>query len=458
MSATILIVEDDAVFRELLTTILDEAGYTVTTACDGGEGLQRIQRDRFDLVLSDLKMPIRSGLELFRATRNELYAPLFIFITAFGRVDEAVAAIKEGAFDFLAKPLKDPATLLAIVKRALEQVELERLTLSLQEIENAGLPPEDLIFAGQSMDDVRKLVLDVARTSATVLLHGESGTGKELIARMVHLASPRKSAPFVPLNCAAIPENLLESELFGHERGAFTGAVQARRGRFELAQGGTIFLDEIGEMPALLQAKLLRVLQERVFERLGGTLQIKADVRVIAASNRDLVKEVAEKRFREDLYYRLNVFPINLPPLRERIDAIPALVRYFCARFSSASGLRRPVGISSEALERLKMHRWPGNVRELQNIIERGVILAKGEISLNDLPVALLDDKDSAPEHEGGILKIREKESILRTLQRYKGNRRETAAALGISLRTLQYRIKELNMRVKDVIEENPLD
>ncbi len=448
-SATILIVEDDAVFRELLTTILDEAGYTVSTADDGGEGLRRIQRERFDLVLCDLKMPVRSGLELFRTTRNEPHAPLFIFITAFGRVDEAVAAIKEGAFDFLDKPLKDPASLLAIVRKALEQVELERLTISLQEIEKAGLPPEELIFAGRAMESVKKLVQDVARTPATVLLHGESGTGKELIARMVHLASPRKSAPFIPLNCAAIPESLLESELFGHERGAFTGAVQARRGKFELAQGGTIFLDEIGEMPALLQAKLLRVLQERVFERLGGTMQIKADVRVIAASNRDLAREVAEKRFREDLYYRLNVFPIKLPPLRERVDAIPGLVRHFCARFSAASKFRRPISISDEALNLLQLHRWPGNVRELQNVIERGVILARGEITSNELPAELLEQNFS-PEKSEGILKYREKEIIVKTLQKFKGNRRETAETLGISLRTLQYRLKELGLLVKE--------
>ena len=448
-SATVLIVEDDAVFRELLKTILDEAGYTVSTAVDGGEGLRRIQRERFDLVLCDLKMPVRSGLELFRTTRSEPYAPLFIFITAFGRVDEAVAAIKEGAFDFLAKPLKDPASLLAVVQKALEQVELERLTVSLQEIEKAGLPPEDLIFAGRAMESVRKLVLDVARTPATVLLHGESGTGKELIARMVHLASPRKSAPFIPLNCAAIPENLLESELFGHERGAFTGAVQSRRGKFELAQGGSIFLDEIGEMPALLQAKLLRVLQERVFERLGGSLQIKADVRVIAASNRDLGKEVAEKRFREDLFYRLNVFPINLPPLRDRVDAIPGLVRHFCARFSAASGFRRPVGVSDEALKLLQLHTWPGNVRELQNVIERGVILARGEITPTELPTELLKQNAVAEKSEG-ILKNREKDTILQILQKFKGNRRQTADALGISLRTLQYRLKDLGLLVKE--------
>jgi DNA-binding NtrC family response regulator len=449
MSATILIVEDDEVFRELLTTILDKAGYTVATASDGGEGLRRIQRESFDLVLSDLKMPVRSGLDLFRATREEPHAPLFVFLTAFGRVDEAVSAIKEGAFDFLSKPLKDPESLLAIVKRALDQVALERLTVSMQEAEQAGLPPEELIFAGRTMESVKNLVKDVARTSATVLLHGESGTGKELIAKMIHLASPRKSAPFIPLNCAAIPENLLESELFGHEKGAFTGAVQARRGKFELAQGGTIFLDEIGEMPGLLQAKLLRVLQERVFERVGGSLQIKTDVRVIAASNRNLSTEVAEKRFREDLFYRLNVFPITLPPLRERPDAIPQLVRYFCARFSASAGTRRSIGVSPEAMELLKQHQWPGNVRELQNVIERGVILARREITLRELPQELQEQSPLTNAGEG-LLKHREKETIWKTLLQFKGNRRQTAETLGISLRTLQYRIKELGLHVKE--------
>lgn len=448
MAATILIVEDDAGFRELLSTILDGAGYSVTTAADGGEGLRRIQRERFDLVLCDLKMPVRSGLELFRATRGTPNAPLFIFITAFGRVDEAVAAIKEGAFDFLGKPLKDPASLLDTIRRAREQVEHDRLTVSLQESERTGLPPENLIFAGSAMDSVRRLVQDVARTSATVLLHGESGTGKELIARMVHLASPRRNAPFIPLNCAAIPENLLESELFGHERGAFTSAAQARRGKFELANSGTIFLDEIGEMPPLLQAKLLRVLQERVFERLGGTQQIKADVRVIAASNRDLSREVAGKRFREDLFYRLNVFPITLPPLRDRVDAIPELTRHFCARFSAATGTRRPVGVTAEALALLLLHDWPGNVRELQNVIERGVILASGHITPDELPAELLRHTPRLEPHEG-ILKNHERETIVKTLHQFKGNRRRTAETLGISLRTLQYRLKELGLLVK---------
>jgi len=269
------------------------------------------------------------------------------------------------------------------------------------------------------------------------------------VARAIYNHCHRASQPFLAINCAAIPENLLESELFGHERGAFTGAAQARRGKFELAQGGTIFLDEIGEMPQLLQAKLLRVLQERVFERLGGALQIKTDVRVIAASNRDLAQEVAERRFREDLFYRLNVFPITLPPLRERADAVPQLVRHFCARFSAAAGARRPIGITSGVLSLLQRHSWPGNVRELQNIIERGVILARGEITPDELPAELLELNPPAEAREG-ILKHREKETICKALQQFRGNRRQTAQALGISLRTLQYRLKELGLLGKE--------
>lgn len=450
MSATILIAEDDEIFSELLSTILGSAGYTVVTAADGGEGLRRIQRERFDLVISDLKMPVRSGLELFRLVQSEPDPPLFIFITAFGKVEEAAAAVKEGAFDFLSKPLKDPASLLTTVQRALEHVSLQRLAISLKEIEQAGLPPEEMIFAGRAMEIIKKLVKDVSGTPSTVLLYGESGTGKELIARMIHLASPRSNAPFITINCAAIPENLLESELFGHERGAFTGAILSRLGKFELAQGGTIFLDEIGEMPALLQAKLLRVLQERVFERLGGMMQIKADVRVIAATNRNLAIEVTEKRFREDLYYRLNVFPITLPPLRERRDAIAIMVRYFCARFSSASGKRRTVGISEEALGLLEQHRWPGNVRELQNVIERGIILAEREITPDDLPAELQEIQHANSSGEG-ILKNHEEADIRTSLQAHRGNRRQTAQALGISLRTLQYRLKELGLACKEV-------
>lgn len=445
MSATILIVEDDEVFRELLTTILDAAGYTVASASDGGEGLRRIQRERFDLVISDMKMPVRSGMELFHLVQQEPNPPIFIFITAFGRLDEAVAAVKGGAFDFLSKPLESPAALIATVKKGIEQVELQRISISLKDLEESGLPPQELIFCGRAMEGVEKLVSDVAKTQTSVLLMGESGTGKEVIARTIHLASSRKKAPFIPLNCAAIPENLLESELFGHERGSFTGAIQARRGKFELAQGGTIFLDEIGEMPALLQTKLLRVLQERVFERVGGSMLIKADVRVIAATNRDLAIEVSEKRFREDLYYRLNVFPIILPPLRERIDAIKSLVLQFCATFSARAGLKRHIGITPEALKIMEQYSWPGNVRELQNVIERGVILAKREITPDELPSQMLHCSNSHKSGEG-LLKVTEVEAIKAALQKFSGNRRLTAQTLGISLRTLQYRLKELGL------------
>jgi len=444
MSANILVVEDNAGFSELLATILKDDGHMVTIATDGDEGLRRIRQERFDLVLSDLKMPVKSGLELFRETRQDAAPPLFIFITAFGKVEEAVAAIKEGAFDFLTKPLKDPRSLRDSVKRALESVERERLFISLKDMERSGLPPDELIFSGSAMDAVRKMIYDVAPSTATVLIHGESGTGKELVARMIHLLSKRKGAAFIPLNCAAIPENLLESELFGHEKGAFTGAMQARRGKFELAEGGTIFLDEIGEMPALLQAKLLRVLQERVFERVGGSMQIRTNVRVIAATNRDLNREVAEKRFRDDLFYRLNVFPITVPPLRARLDALAGLARYFCAQFAVKTG-KKLKGITPEALRLMKAYHWPGNIRELQNVIERGVILAREELTAAELP-AMIAEKESEGGPKVGILKDIERNCILEALKNNRGNRRMAAETLGISKRTLQYRLKELGL------------
>jgi len=290
--ARILVVEDDTTFRSLLATILHGEGYEVAEAEDGEKALALLRHSEFDLVVSDLRMPGRNGMELFRETRSYPAPPPFLLITAYGTIEEAVSAIKEGAADFLTKPLKDPAALRTLVKKVLDSGRREREYLSLKEAENRGLPPEELIFAGKAMKDIRRMVREVAKTASTVVVYGESGTGKELIARMIHLLSPRREAGFVPINCASIPDNLLESELFGHERGAFTGAVQARRGKFELARGGTSFLDEIGEMPFPLQAKLLRVLQERSFERVGGSREIRADVRVIAATNRNLETEV----------------------------------------------------------------------------------------------------------------------------------------------------------------------
>ncbi len=445
MTGRILLVEDDETFRGFLQTILEDAGHEVQEAADSLKGARLLRRESFDLVISDLKMPGKSGLELFRETRQEPNPPQFIFLTAFGTVEEAVSAIKEGAVDFLTKPLRDPDTLLSLVDKAIAAQGRAREYLSLKEAEAAGLPPEDLIFAGGAMRDVRKMVHEVAATTANVLIYGESGTGKELVARTVHLLSPRRTAAFVPLNCAAIPENLLESELFGHEKGAFTGAVQSRQGKFELARGGTIFLDEIGEMPLSLQAKLLRVLQERVFERVGGTKEIKADVRVIAATNRNLREEVAQRRFREDLYYRLNVFPLTLPPLRERSDAVALLSEYFLRRFSRQVG-KRLTGIEERALEAMNSYDWPGNIRELQNIMERAVILAHDIVRYGDLPDQM--QVKSASTGRGGkdILKSVEREMIVSALNKHGGNRRLAAEELGFSRRTLQYKLKEFGL------------
>jgi DNA-binding NtrC family response regulator len=449
MKGRILLVEDDETFRGFLQTVLEDDGYQVLGAADGLKGLQLIRGQNFDLVLTDLKLPGMSGLELFRETRLDPHPPLFIFLTAFGKVGEAVGAMKEGAVDFLTKPLEHPDALLAVVHRAIQGQECTRECLSLRESEAAGLPPEELIFAGRAMQGVRTLVHDVAATGANVLIYGESGTGKELVAKTVHLLSPRKKGAFVAINCAAIPENLLESELFGHEKGAFTGAVQARPGKFELAKGGTIFLDEIGEMPLALQTKLLRVLQERVFERVGGSKEIKADVRVIAATNRQLQAEVAERRFREDLYYRLNVFPLELPPLRERVDALPLLVEYFLHRFCREIG-KKLKGVEPEVLAVLRSYPWPGNIRQLQNVMERGVILAKDLVRRGNLPDEMLRATGQESGTGRDALKSVEKELIVKALREQGGNRRLAAAQLGVSRRTLQYKLKEFGLRDDD--------
>ena len=450
MPARILIIEDDTTFRSLLRAILTAEGYEIVEAADGRKGRELLRREQFDLVISDLKLPGKTGLELFRESREETFPPPFILLTAFGTVEEAVTAIKEGVVDFLTKPLKDPETLRTLVRKALEQSSTRRENQALKEAEASGLPPEELIFAGEAMVGVRRQVQDVAGTIATVMINGESGTGKELIARAIHLMSPRKKGSFIPLNCAAIPENLLESELFGHERGAFTGAVQARQGKFELAQGGTIFLDEIGEMPLLLQAKLLRVIQERTFERVGGSREIKADVRIVAATHRDLAVEVQEKRFREDLFYRLNVFPLRLPPLRERRDVLPLLTEYFIRRFSRDMG-KKPARIEPEALKRLQDHDWPGNIRELQNALERAVIIAGSSIGVAQLPEGIATGPIRQDE---GLLKAMERDAIMLALKKCRNNRRKAAEELGISRRTLQYRLKEYGIGAEDEGEE----
>lgn len=441
----ILIVEDDGTFRGLLAAILEDAGHEVTQAVDGAAGLAKLKQSPFDLVLSDLKMPKMGGIELFRVSRSLPSPPPFVLITAFGTVEEAVAAIKDGVCDFLTKPLKDPATLRELVDRLLEEhLREQRLTVG-DGGELTGLPPLEILFAGTAMQEVRLLAGEVAATEATVLIGGESGTGKELLARYVHLTSLRKGGPFVAVNCAAIPENLLESELFGHERGAFTGASAARQGKFEMAAGGTILLDEIGEMPLTMQAKLLRVLQERSFQRVGGNKEMRADVRVLAATNRDLAKESASGRFREDLYYRLNVFPVTLPPLRDRRDALHDLAEFFVRLHARSMG-KKLSGITAPAMKALRSYGWPGNIRELQNVIERAVILARGEVTVAELPEIIRSALNGVPREDGGILKEAERDAIAAALKATAGNRRLAAERLGISRRTLQYRLKEYGM------------
>jgi DNA-binding NtrC family response regulator len=445
LSGKILIVEDDPTFRGLLATILEEAGHRVTLAGDGVEGLTRLRQETFDLVLSDLKMPKLGGLELYRTAREELLGTPFVLITAFGKVEEAVAAIKEGVSDFLTKPLPDPAALRSLVENLLEENRRERRLVAFDAAEQAGLPPLEILFAGAAMQAVARLVREVAPTEATVLLGGESGTGKELLCRYLHLASGRRKGPFVAVNCAAIPETLLESELFGHERGAFTGAVASRAGRFEVAAGGTIMLDEIGEMVLPMQVKLLRVLEERSFQRVGGNRELHADVRVLAATNRDLTKEVAAGRFREDLFYRLNVFPITLPPLRDRRDALAELAVYFVRQHARGMGKKAPA-LAAAALKALLSYDWPGNIRELRNVLERAVILARGEITVADLPELIRTGSDGSARRAGGSIRAAEREAIVAALKATGGNRRLAAERLGISRRTLQYRLQEYGL------------
>ena len=442
MSKAILIVDDDELMRSFLATVLGEEGYRVEEARNGNEGLTHLGKADFDLVVTDLRMPDISGLELMREGKKVRPESRWIVITAFGSIGSAVDAMKSGASDYLTKPFRDPDELRHVIGRVLREAEAETRISLLSEELRRQFPSVETIFLGEGMERVRKLVNDVAPTTTTVLITGQSGTGKELIARVIHDLSPRREGPFVAVHCAALAETLLESGLFGHERGAFTGAVSVRKGRFELADGGTIFLDEIGEISAAIQVKLLRVLQEREFERVGGMRPISMDVRIVAATNKDLKAEVAAGRIREDLYYRLNVFPVALPSLAERRETIHSLAGYFLKKFAAAIG-KSISGFSSEALSALENYPWPGNVREVQNVIERAVILARGEIDAKHLnlepPRAPLVSAES-------ILKSNERDTIRKVLDEVGGNRKQAARILGISLRTLQYRIKEYGL------------
>jgi DNA-binding NtrC family response regulator len=391
----LLLVEDKNELRAMLRKALERNGHSVDEASDGSAAIQKLRNRRYQLVLTDLKMPGASGLEVLRESKQADSTIPVILLTAFGSVDEAVSAMKEGAFDFIQKPV-DLDHLKLLVERATRQQELLRENLVLREEFAARYGFPRIVGESPAMLAVSQQLQKVAATEATVLLLGESGTGKELFARAIHHISNRRDQPFIALNCAAIPESLVENELFGHEKGAFTGAGNRKVGKIELAQRGTLFLDEIGELPLASQAKLLRVLEERRFERVGGTQSIDVDVRIVVATNRDLADRIREKLFREDLYFRISAVPLTIPPLRERGDDIDILADHFLEKFTRELG-KPPLTLGSEARCRLREYPWPGNVRELQNALERAVILAEG-VEINH---ELLVSKPAAVNTEG---------------------------------------------------------
>jgi DNA-binding NtrC family response regulator len=442
---SILVVDDEAGQRQFLRAVLEKE-FDIVTAADGQEATQLLESKAFDLVITDQQMPRMSGIELITWAREHVPEIPIIVLTAYGTIQTAVEAMKLGAQEYLNKPLQSPEELRLTVARTLRHKSLKDKDLVHRQDKDEEFPAEVVAESAQ-MKQVLHLASQVASQPTTALLTGESGTGKEIIARFIHRRSPRSEGPFVAVNCAALTESLLESELFGHERGAFTGATQMKRGRFELAQGGTLLLDEIGEMGFSLQSKLLRVLQGHQFERVGGTRTITVDVRVIASTNQNLPTAIKENRFREDLYYRLNVFPIEIPPLRERREDILPLAEFFINKISRRMG--RPPQKPSEAAERiLYSYHWPGNTRELENAIERALIVSQSErIELQDLPLQPLPE--SAITGPNPTLAEIEKSAILRTLEQNQGDRQSTAQSLGISLRKLQYRLKEYGLAGK---------
>ena len=437
----ILVVDDDPGVRESFRLILEDH-YEVVDVPDGPQALDVLRASQVDLVLLDIRLPVMDGIDVLERIKAIDESIEIILVTAVKTVRTAVAAMKLGAFDYLTKPFEEDE-LLALCSRALEKRSLEREVVFLRDALARTHDFDEIVGKHAAMQKLYRLVAQVAPTTATVLITGESGTGKELIARAVHRQGPRHDRPFVPVSPAAVAETLIESELFGHEKGAFTGAYQRKLGKLELAHGGTLFLDEIGTLKAELQAKLLRVLQEREIERVGGTRAIKIDVRVIAATNVDLKQAVARGAFREDLYYRLNVVPIEVPPLRERIEDLPLLVEHFVRQYARQFG-KRVQGLSPEALGALAEYRWPGNVRELQNVVERCVVLAEGSvIGLNDLPLDVL-----LPDHRLRVRRAErlplkdatqefERQIVLRVLERVGGNQSEAARILGMHRNSL---------------------
>jgi DNA-binding NtrC family response regulator len=467
VTARILVVEDEKAIQLALSGLLRRQGFEVEVAGSGDEALAKLEGSEFDLVLTDLALGRGpSGMDVLRAAKTRRAETVVVMITAHGSEKIAVEAMKAGAEDYVPKPF-DNDEIRLVVQRALERTRREREHRMLLEQVQRQYGFENLIGSGPAMRRVFDTLQRVAETDLTVLVRGESGTGKELVAQALHARSPRRGRPFVAVNCAAISRELVESELFGHEKGAFTGADARRQGRFEVADGGTIFLDEIGDMPVETQAKVLRVLQERSFERVGGTRPIQVDVRVVAATHRNLEEEVAHGRFREDLYYRLKVVEIELPPLRERPEDIPALAHRFLERVTERLSLDKK-RLSEAALARLARHGWPGNVRELQNAIEQAAVLASGpdieaeDLNLPEGPVAPL--RSAVPTGESSFAEAKrhavvsfERDWLLAALRRHRGNISRTAEAIGMVRQSLQQKIRELDLRSEDWTDENDM-
>ena len=447
----VLIVDDEANARTALAELLRDEGYLVETAADGFKALPKLEEFGPDVVVTDLKMPGLSGLELMAKVRERDPECVVIVLTAFGAVESAVQAMRQGAADYLTKPVNvDELSL--VLKREVERKRLRAEAGHLRERLSEKHRIDNIIGSSPAMQQVFDAVLQVAPSRASVLINGESGTGKELIAAAIHEHSPRVKKPFVKLHCAALAESLLESELFGHERGSFTGAVGRREGRFEQADGGTLFLDEIGEISPSIQVKLLRFLQEHEFERVGGNQTIKVDVRVIAATNRNLLQRVKDNLFREDLYYRLNVVSVEMPPLRARASDVPLLAAHFLAKYCRENE-KTIEGFTDDALARLANYDWPGNVRELENAIERAVVVCKrARIGVEDFAVSIAAAEkrpDGMPAIPGATMDDLERYAIMKTLEHTGGSTSRAAEMLGISPRTIQYRLQQYSPDAK---------
>jgi two-component system response regulator AtoC len=453
MAERILVIDDDEGLRESLQLVLSAEGYQVSGADDGQTALGVLENSTYDVILCDLRMPGLDGMELLPQLVRRMPRTTVIMMSAYGTEELALEAMNKGAHDYLAKPFQ-PAEVLFCLRKATERERLQRANAALQRDVARGVGERPIVATSEAMIALLEVAERAAAYKSTVLVTGESGTGKEVLARSIHAQSPRRKSAFVAVNCGAIPEGLLESELFGHAKGAFTGADRARNGLFRDADGGTLFLDEIGELPLALQVKLLRALQEEEVRPVGGSKARKIDVRVIAATARDLESDVASGRFREDLFYRLNVLRLEVPPLRERREDVPLLLDHFLARFRDAMG-KEVRGVNDEALDRLVAHSWPGNVRELENVVERALILADSDtLSLRDLPDAIAsppagnsDDALPADLSLKRARRIAEIEVIRRALLATSGNRTHAARFLQISHRALLYKIKEYGIR-----------